>query len=303
MKNAASDILKIKPSNKFIETEQIKDIVERALTYMRAGYPVHFSGNTGTGKTTLALHAAGVINRPTVLLHGDDEFGPSDLLSSQQGFSRQKVVDNYIHSVVKVKEEMQHEWSDSRLITACRQGYTLIYDEFNRSQPEANNILLSILEKRMLSLPSGRKDAKYLKVHPEFRAIFTSNPQEYIGTHKTQDALLDRMITINLEGFDEQTEIEIIRSHSHLKREDAEKIYRVVHGLREQADINRKTLRRCIMIAKIMAVRDVKATYANRVFQQICRDVLLEESNKLDNVQQPETEEGKLLVHLLEEYC
>ena len=29
--------------------------------------------------------------------------------------------------------------------------------------------------------------------------IFTSNPEEYAGVHKTQDALLDRMITIAVE--------------------------------------------------------------------------------------------------------
>jgi hypothetical protein len=29
----------------------------------------------------------------------------------------------------------------------------------------------------------------YLEVHPSFRAIFTSNPQEYAGVHRSQDAL------------------------------------------------------------------------------------------------------------------
>jgi len=39
-------------------------------------------------------------------------------------------------------------WVDNRLTTACANGNTLIYDEFNRSRPEANNALLSVLEGR-----------------------------------------------------------------------------------------------------------------------------------------------------------
>ncbi len=65
----------------------------------------------------------------------------------------------------------------------------------NRSRPEANNVLLAILEERLLEMPSGRVNEGYTCVHPNFRAIFTSNPEEYAGVHKTQDALLDRMIT------------------------------------------------------------------------------------------------------------
>lgn len=300
----ASDVIKIKPSNNFVKTDYIKDIVDRALAYIEAGYPVHLSGPTGTGKTTLALHIAGIINRPSVLLHGDDEFGPSDLLSNQQGFSRQKVVDNFIHSVVKVKEKMEHEYSDSRLITACKNGYTLIYDEFTRSHPEANNILLSILEERILGLPSGKKDTKYLRVHPKFKAIFTSNPEEYAGTHKTQSALLDRMITINLQGFDSSTEVEIIKSHTGVSEKEAKKIYNLIYNFRKDSKSNKKsTTRSSIMIAKTAKVRDLDISCDNPVFCQICRDVLLDVTNTLEDVFAPQSEEGKLLAELLEKYC
>jgi len=63
----------------------------------------------------------------------------------------------------------------------------------NRSRPEANNVLLGVLEERLLELPAGRINEGYLNVHPGFGAIFTSNPEEYAGVHKTQ-AIVDPIV-------------------------------------------------------------------------------------------------------------
>ena len=81
-------------------------------------------------------------DRPVVLIHGDDEFGSSDLVGGQLGFRSTRVVDNFIHSVVKTEENVSKTWVDHRLTNACKYGFTVIYDEFNRSRPEANNVLL-----------------------------------------------------------------------------------------------------------------------------------------------------------------
>jgi nitric oxide reductase NorQ protein len=51
-------VLKPKPKSDFVETDYIKDITDRGLTYMKAGFPVHFRGPSGTGKTTVAMHLA-----------------------------------------------------------------------------------------------------------------------------------------------------------------------------------------------------------------------------------------------------
>ena len=143
-------------------------------------------------------------------MHGDDEFGSSDLIGRDIGYRKSKLIDNFIHSVLKAEENLSTVWMDNRLTTACRHGYTLIYDEFNRSRPEANNVLLSVLEERVLPVPGlSRGEGGYLEVHPNFRAIFTSNPEEYSGVHKTQDALMDRLITIALGHYDRDSEVRI----------------------------------------------------------------------------------------------
>ena len=43
------------PSPGFISPPYIKDLTERALSYLEIGYPVHFAGVAGTGKSTMAL--------------------------------------------------------------------------------------------------------------------------------------------------------------------------------------------------------------------------------------------------------
>jgi gas vesicle protein GvpN len=271
------------PSDEFVLTPHIQALTERALSYLNVGYAVHFAGLAGTGKTTLALHVAAQIARPVVLIHGDDEFGSSDLIGKESGYRKYKLYDNYIHSVVKTEESLSTLWEDHRLTTACLNGYTLIYDEFNRSRPEANNVLLSVLEGRILNLPSLRKPGEgYLRVHEDFRAILTSNPEEYAGVHKTQDALVDRLITIDLGHFDRETEIEITKAKSHLPRVDAERIVDIVRELRGVGVNNhRPTIRACIAIAKILSHRHSHARIEDPTFWWVCSDVLRTDTAKV----------------------
>ncbi len=267
----------------FVETSYIKDVSERAMAYIAAGFPIHFRGISGTGKTTLAMHVAAMIGRPVVMIHGDEEFSTSDLVGAETGFRSRKVVDNYVHTVLKTEEDMQKSWSDNRLTVACKNGFTLIYDEFTRSRPETNNVLLSVLQERMLDLPSPRQgDGNYLKVHPDFTAIFTSNPEEYAGVHRSQDALRDRMITLDVDYFDEETEMRITQFKSGLENGDAGKIVKIVRGLRDSDTYEfAPTIRGCIMIAKTLAVRQAEVNKDDPVFRQICMDILASETSRI----------------------
>lgn len=267
----------VEAGERFVATDQVKRIAARAVSYLRAGYPVHFSGPAGTGKTTLALHVAALRGRPVVLMHGDDEFGSSDLVGGDYGYRKSKVIDNYIHSVVKTEESMNTLWADNRLTLACRSGDTLVYDEFTRTKPEANNALLSVLEERLLTLPmrSPRGGDGFLEVHPDFRAVFTSNPEEYAGVHRTQDALMDRLITIKVGYFDRETEVEITRVKSGMSRQDAEIITDIVRDLRASGRTKHSpSLRACIMIARVAVQEEAQPTFFDSTFADICRDVL-----------------------------
>jgi gas vesicle protein GvpN len=262
----------------FVETPFIRSITERALTYMEGGFPVHFRGPTGCGKTTLAIHLATQVGRPMMLLVGDEELGTSDLVGGEHGYSRKRVIDNFIHSVMKTEDRLDYRWIDSQLTVACQEGYTLVYDEFSRSRPEANNVLLPVLEERVLILPTIKSAKGYLRVHPDFSAIFTSNPTEYAGVHLSQEALLDRMITIDITHLDRETELAITQARTGVSADEAEKIVDLVRGFREATDFDSApTVRSCIMIGKVLAHQ--KANGGNLSFGQIVMDVLARELN------------------------
>lgn len=304
MINEMTTILEPAPLPEFVETRYIKDMTERALSYIKAGFPVHLRGGSGTGKTTLAIHVASKIGRPVVMIHGDEEFTSSDLVGGEYGYRVRKVVDRFVSRVFKMEEDMVKHWVDNRLTVACKYGFTLIYDEFTRSRPEANNILLSILSEKMLDLPPGRGgEGPYLKVDPNFTAIFTSNPEEYAGVYKNQDALRDRLITIDLDYFDYDTEVSIIQSKSNLPKNEAEKIVNIVRGLRESGECEfAPTIRGCIMIAKTLKVQNLSPAGANGLFTQICQDILASETSRIGS--KPGQNKVKEVVKkLVEEYA
>ena len=301
--NGLTTLLEPRALPNFVETPFIRGLVDRALIYIAAGFPIHFRGASGTGKTTLAMHVASKLGRPVVILHGDEEFSTSDLVGAENGYRMRRVIDNFIHTVLKTEEDMSRRWMDNRLTVACRHGFTLIYDEFTRSRPEANNALLSVLQEKMLDLPTAREGENYLRVHPEFTAIFTSNPEEYAGVYRSQDALRDRMVTLDLDQFDEETEVAITEARSGVSRAEAEKIVRIVRGLRESGVCEcPPTVRGCIVVAKAMRVGNVAIVPGSRFVRQICLDVLASGSarvgSKARTVQIRET-----LDRLIDRYC
>ena len=282
MINEMTTVLEPSALPDFVETKYVKDLTLRALSYVKAGFPVHFRGISGTGKTTMAMHLASKINRPVVMLHGDEEFTTSDLVGGEYGYRIRKVVDRYVSRVLKVEEDMVKRWVDNRLTVACKFGFTLVYDEFTRSRPEANNILLSILQEKMMDLPIGRDcNEPYLKVDPNFTAIFTSNPEEYAGVHRSQDALRDRMITMDVDHFDYETEVAITQAKSKLSKSSAEIIVNIVRGLRDSGKSEfAPTVRGCIMIAKTLKVQDRTPSHS-AAFLRMCQDILASETSRV----------------------
>jgi len=298
-------IIEPRPLADFVETPYIKRLTRRALNYLKAGIPVHFRGPTGTGKTTLALHVASKLARPTVLIHGDDEYKTSDLVGGEHGYRYRYLKDNFISSVLKVEQDMHKRWTDNRLTLACKHGFTMVYDEFTRSKPEANNVLLSILQEKVMDLPMERtgEEQHYLRVHPNFSAIFTSNPEEYAGTHKAQDALRDRMITMDLEYFDRKTEVAITQTKSGLSEEDSGKIVNVVRGMRTHNPCEfPPTVRSCITLAKAVKINNGKVSAKDPVFRELAQDVLVSQTTRSPWSPRRHEIEG-MVEKLIKKYC
>lgn len=120
--------------------------------------------------------------------------------------------------------------------------------------------------------------------------VLCGNPEEYAGVHKTQDALLDRMITIHLGHYNLPTEVAITAGRSGLDEEQSRQIVSLVREIRQLGVRNyRPTIRACIMIARMTKLHGARATADDPLFSQICQDIL-----GLDTIKV--TCEGKTLV-------
>jgi gas vesicle protein GvpN len=257
---------------KFIETDAVKGVRDRVDRWLDAGRPVHLIGPTGCGKTSMAMQTAQERSRPVVWINGDEQLETSDLVGEYGEEERISERDQYIHNVVKSKDIVRDRWVDNPLTIAVREGATLVYNEFSRTKPVANNVLLSVFEEGVLELPGKRGESRYVDVHPEFRAILTSNSAEYAGVHKPQDALLDRMIGIYMDFYDAETEKEIVNRHvgDDLDSGEIDRLVEVLRELRDVLDVNVGTR------AEIMAAEGLVSagSYDEDLFSEICVDVL-----------------------------
>ncbi|WP_323172446.1 gas vesicle protein GvpN [Natrialba sp. PRR66] len=208
----------------FVETDAVESLRERITGWLAADQPVHLIGPTGCGKTALALSAAAARGRPVVHINGDEAVDTATLVGTYAGGERYEERDEFVSGVSKKTQIVRDRWVDNPLSAAVREGATLVYNEFSRSDPAAHNVLLSVFEEGVLERPGKRGRERTIDVHPEFRAILTSNDAEYAGVHRQQDALLDRVVGVHVGHYDAETEREIVRTHVDVAdtRDDAE---------------------------------------------------------------------------------
>lgn len=296
--------LSLRAREDYVDTPPVHALSKRALSYLDAGFALHLRGPAGSGKTTLAFRLAAELGRPAMLLVGDEALTTSDLIGKQTRFQHRKVVDRFIHSVLKYEENVEQHWTDAKLTVACREGFTLIYDEFTRSRPEANNVLLGVLEERLLALPVDNGAGEYLRVHPDFRIIFTSNPREYAGVHGCQDALNDRVITMDVDYVDEATEIAIAASRAKLSPDLTAPIVRLVRAYRASGEYQQMpTPRATIMIARMVAAQKLKPSADNKDFVQLCFDVLEGKCMRGGHAPGQVPEHRQTLLALIDKHC
>ncbi|MFA9417536.1 gas vesicle protein GvpN [Natrinema sp. HArc-T2] len=269
-----ADPEEVRPAT-FVETDAVKALQERITGWLEAEQPVHLLGPTGCGKTALALSVAAERDRPVVWINGDDAVDTAALVGDHAGGERYTEDDRFVSGVSKQTEIVRERWVDNPLSVAVREGATLVYNEFSRSDPAAHNVLLSVFEEGVLERPGKRGEDRTIDVHPEFRAILTSNDTEYAGVHEQQDALLDRFVGVHVDYYDAETEREIVRAHVDLSDDDIATVVETTRALRDDLEIVVGT-RAAITAAKGLAVFDGHDAdaFAEETLANVFTDVL-----------------------------
>ena len=106
----------------------------------RRRLPDQLSGPAGTGKTTLALHVAAKLGQPVTLIHGDDEFGSSDLVGNDR--IPQEPADRQLHPLGREgrgddEDALDRQPPDDRLPLRPRARLRRVHPQPARGQQRA----------------------------------------------------------------------------------------------------------------------------------------------------------------------
>lgn len=259
----------------FFMDDAIRAIADKAALYARAGASVHFRGMAGSGKTSLAFHVAESLGRPISFLAGNNWLTATDFIGKEIGQSSVSVVDRYVQTVRRTESVTRSEWKGSMLATAMERGHTLIYDEFTRASAEANSTLLSVLEEGVLVVTDQTSERTCITAHPCFRILLTSNPHDYVGVNAAPDALMDRVLTLEVDQPCPETLTGIVALRSGIDAAAAGRIVRLVERVRASTgSAGLGSMRTAITIARICAFLQRDGRLTDDAVATIAADVL-----------------------------
>lgn len=156
-------------------------------------------GHTGCGKTLLARSLSQALNRPLYFVNLGATQDPRSTLIGNTHFNTETgtfVSLSYFAQAIQVENAI------------------ILLDEVSRAHPEAQNILMSVLDETQRYLRvDERADSDTIKVADGVSFILTANiGSEYATTRTIDRALLDRCILIEMEPLRYEDEFENLRA-------------------------------------------------------------------------------------------
>jgi MoxR-like ATPase len=198
--------------------------LEKALMATYAGKHVLFEGPVGVGKTVIAVALAEYFNRGFFRVDGDERY------------TEHKLVGWFDPSTVIPKGYSWESFISGPLVQAMSEGAFLFINELNRMPEGTQNVLLPAMDERQIIVPKiGTISAK-----PSFLVIATQNPEDYVGTSRISEALMDRFVWIPLSYQTLEEEGKIVRKETGCNNdENILTAVNIARRTREDPDIRR----------------------------------------------------------------
>ena len=259
----------------FHSSPALKTLLRKATEFVRAGVTINLAGSAGLGKTTLALRIAEDIGRPVAFMTGNQWLTTRDFVGREVGQTERTVIDKYVQSVRRTETESRSDWKSAILALSMQRGYTLVYDEFTRASPEANSALLSVLEEGVLVSTDRASDRSYISAHEDFRIILTSNPHDYAGVNGAPDAMMDRVVTFQIDTPDAAALAGIVTKRTGVDNRTAQVIARMVAHAHENSKTgDSSALRSAVLIGRVAAHTIRHARLRQDMLVDIAADIL-----------------------------
>jgi hypothetical protein len=98
--------------------------------------------------------------------------------------------------------------------------------------------------------------------------------------------------------------VAITQARANIPRADAERVVELVRGFRASGQYEIKpTVRKCLMIGKVMAVRQIRAAATDRVFREVVLDVLGTEPMFSDDPAVRNSQQRLVIEGLIDQHC
>lgn len=193
-----------------LHSESIKQII-------KSNIPLLLEGPTGSGKTYHIMRLAEEAKTTLHVINVSGELTVDTILG---------------HDTLK---EGTVYWVDGVLTNALRKGEWVLMDELNTALPEVLTVINGLLDdSRSVTLPSGER----VTAPDTFRFICTQNPAsgDYAGTQRLNDALLNRLIKIEVGYMRTSEEMEALKAHTKLSDSSILQLVKVAQYTREEMD-------------------------------------------------------------------
>lgn len=133
-------------------------------------------------------------------------------------------------NTLNVREKFK--WQDGMLTKAVRKGWVFLADELNAAPPETLMPLHGLLEdgdNRTLELT---EKGEVIEPHDEFTFVGTMNPPHHDGTKELNDALMGRLIPIEIPYLPADAEVGLLDAQTSLAKTDCKNLVDLAQDLR-----------------------------------------------------------------------